>query len=282
VSELIGFDVDRVGIATITINRPDKRNAINESMMTAISESIDAAERDPVVKVILLRAVGGSFCSGYDLSNPDAFWGPHSADGLPGVMVGMRDRAELMRRVLYSLKPIVAEVGGDCLGIGMYFVLVADMAIVADDAAFGVPEERFGAAGTSWLYGFLLAQCGLKITNEIMLTGRRLAAQELLGWGLVNRVVPRTAVPAAARQACEAVCSLPREGIAAGRAAAHMAFSRLGLGDSFTSHYALLPYVASMTRREDEFDFHRVAAEEGLKVAVAKRDAEYEGEYWKW
>jgi enoyl-CoA hydratase/carnithine racemase len=164
----------------------------------------------------------------------------------------------------------------------MYFLLVADMAIIPDDAAFGVPEERFGAAGTSWLYGFLLTQCGLKVTNEIMLTGRRLAPQDLLAWGLVNRVVPRTDVAQAAREVCDAICSLPREGIAAGRVAAHLAFDRAGLAGSFTSHYALLPYIASMTRGDDEFDFHQVAVDEGIKAAVAKRDAENESEYWQW
>ena len=267
-------------IATITLDRPQKRNAMDQAMLYAVVDHVIAAEHDDRVKAILLQAEGPMFCSGFDLSGPDKFFG--DGEGHRSAIAAMRDRAELMRRYLFTLKPTIAKVQGDCIGVGLYFVLLSDLAIVADNASFGLPEERFGAAGTSWIFTYLASQCGLKATNEIMLTGRRLSAAELASHGLVNRAVAADQLDHAVAELCRALRSLPRDGIATGRVTAHMAYEALGIAQSFTPHYALLPYVASMQRTPDEFDFHQAIAERGVREAVAERDRVFGGDYWRW
>jgi enoyl-CoA hydratase len=155
--------------------------------------------------------------------------------------------------------------------------------VIADEGcAFGLPEERFGSGGTSWVYPFVAAQCGLKRANELLVTGRRFDAAEAERLGLINRVVPADELEAEVAELAKAVCSLPREGIASSRVVAHMSMDMLGYPGMFTPHYGVHPQVVMMERLEDEFDFRKRIGEVGFKQALADRDAFYAGRYWGW
>ena len=178
------------GIARIVMNRPEMRNALTDSMFDDIIDCLRRAEADDDVKVVVLRGEGPSFCAGFDLTQPDGFYGGAGARHRYAI-AKLRHRADVMKDFFYSMKPTIASVHGHCIGVGTYLVLVANLAIASDDAVFGFPEERFGSAGTTWVYPFLASQCGLKKANEVVMTGRKISADEAERLNIVNRVVAR-------------------------------------------------------------------------------------------
>jgi enoyl-CoA hydratase len=269
-------------VATIALNRPETHNALSDAMFEQIVAGAQRAAADDDVKCIVLRGNGKSFCSGFDLSNPDDFYGGAETKGARFAHRKLRRRADVMRELLYSGKPIIARVHRNCIGAGLYLVLVSDFCIASDDCVFGLPEERFGSGGTTWLYPFVAAQCGLKKANELLVTGRKFGASEAERLNLINRVVPEAELDTEVGELARAICSLPREGIASGRAAAHMTYDLLGYPGMFTFQYGLHPFAVVMQRSADEFDFRERIREVGLKRALAERDQVYGGRYWGW
>jgi enoyl-CoA hydratase len=270
------------GVARISLARPDRHNALTDEMFELVLQHLNQAGEDDGVKVVILQGEGRSFSSGFDMSNPDDFYGGAESMGARFAIRKLKRRADLMREILYSNKPTIARVQGNCIGAGMYLVLVCGFAIASDDAVFGLPEERFGSGGTSWIYPFVVAQCGIKKANEVLVTGRKLAAQEAEQLNLINRVVPRDELDTEVNELARAVCTLPREGIAASRVVAHMSYDTLGNPGMFTPHYGVHPLVVMMERGPDEFDFRKRIAEVSFKEALKERDEYYAGRYWGW
>lgn len=279
--EEVTYRVDG-NVATIALNRPERHNALTDPMFDEIVEGIRRAERDDAVKVVILKGEGASFSSGFDMSNPDDFYGGAETKGARFAIQTLRHRSEVMRNILHSGKPTIARVQRNCIGAGLYIVLVANFAIASEGTVFGLPEERFGSGGTSWIYPFVAAQCGLKKANELLMTGRKFDAEEAERLNLINRVVPAEELDEEVSELARAICSLPREGIASSRVVAHMSYELLGYGAMFTPHYGVHPHVVMMDREDDEFDFRKRIAAVGFKEAMAERDRIYEGRYWGW
>ena len=279
---MAGIDYSTEGsTAFVTLSRPEKQNALTGAMVREILAAVARAEADDDVKAVVLRGQGKSFCAGFDVSDPDDF------EGAPGEprrarIASLREKSEWMRRLLGSTKPLIVAVHGSCIGIGMYLVLVADFAIASDDAGIGMPEERFGSAGATWAYPFLILNVGLKRANEIVMTGRRLGAAEAAQMGLVNRVVPRDRLDAEVADLARALGSLPRDGIAVNRAARQLALASTGHLDAFTFHTAVHPLAEHLHREPDEFDFMRAIEKDGMRAALEERNRRFGGGWWGW
>ena len=184
-------------IATITLNRPDKLNAIDPAMVGELNAAMDAAEADDTVRVIVLRGEGRAFSAGFDLSvedpsgeNSEEFW-----------------RAELQRdfdvimRFWNSPKPTVAAVHGYCLGSAMEMAVACDITVAAEGCRFGAPEVKFGSGIVALVLPWLI---GPKAAKELLLTGDdNVPAQRAESLGLVNRVVPADQLDAEARRFAE-------------------------------------------------------------------------------
>ncbi|MGE4650797.1 MAG: enoyl-CoA hydratase/isomerase family protein [Myxococcota bacterium] len=269
-------------VATVALNRPETHNALSDEMFDLVAQGLSKAAADDDVKCVVLRGNGKSFSSGFDLSNPDDFYGGAEERGARFAHVKLRRRADVMREILYSGKPTIARVQRNCIGAGLYLVLVSNFALASEGTVFGLPEERFGSGGTTWLYPFVAAQCGLKKANELLMTGRKFLADEAERLNLINRVVPESELDEEVNELARAICSLPREGIASSRATAHMSYDMLGYPGMFTFQYGLHPHVVMMQRAEDEFDFRARISAVGLKKALAERDEIYAGRYWGW
>jgi enoyl-CoA hydratase len=250
-------------------------------MVREIPAAVERAERDDDVKAIVLRGEGKSFCAGFDVTDPSDF------EGAPGEprrarIASIREKSEWMRRLLVASKPLVVQVHGSCIGIGMYLVLVADFAIASEDAGIGMPEERFGSAGATWTYPYLILCVGMKRANEIVMTGRKLGAREAEAMGLVNRVVPRERLEAEVDDLAKALGSLPRDGIAVNRAARQLALSFTGHMDAFGFHAAVHPLAEHLRREPDEFDFMRQVEKDGMRSALEQRNHRFGGGWWGW
>jgi enoyl-CoA hydratase len=276
----IGYAIEG-SAAFVTLRRPEKQNALTGAMVREILDAVARAEADDDVKLIVLRGEGRSFCAGFDVTDPEDF------EGAPGEprrarIASLREKSEWMRRLLSAAKPLVVAVHGSCIGIGMYLLLVADFAIASDDAGIGMPEERFGSAGATWAYPFLILNVGLKRANEIVMTGRRLSADEAAQFGLVNRVVPRERLDAEVADLARALGSLPRDGIAVNRAARQLALASTGHLDAFAFHAAVHPLAEHLHREGDEFDFMRAIEKDGMRAALAERNRRFGGGWWGW
>jgi enoyl-CoA hydratase/carnithine racemase len=277
---VIDYQVDGA-TARVTIRRPEKHNALTAELVEALLAALERAGDDDEVKVVLLASEGPTFCAGFDISDRDAFDGSPDAKRRDRV-ADVAGKADWMRRMLTSRKPVVVAVQGPCIGIGMYLVLVADFALAAESAAFGLPEERFGSAGATWAYPFLILDIGLKRATEMVMTGRRYDAAEAHSIGLVTRVVPDAELGHAADDLARALASLPRDGLAVSRAVRELALASTGYLDTFSFHAVAHPLTERITREDDEFDFMAAVERDGMQAALAERDRRFGGGWWGW
>lgn len=187
--------VDRLdGIATLTMNRPEARNALDIRMREELVGALDEIERDPAARVVVLTGAGGHFSAGGDVKTMAA----HRHTAAEG-----RERVELLNRFVLRLfnfpKPTIAMVDGFAVGAGCNIALGCDMIVASDRAKFGEVFLKIGLVpdgGGTWLLQRLV---GLAKAKEMVLTAEIIDAAEALRIGLVNRVVPASELETATR-----------------------------------------------------------------------------------
>ncbi|HVA71468.1 MAG TPA: enoyl-CoA hydratase-related protein [Candidatus Limnocylindrales bacterium] len=186
-------------VATITLNRPDKRNAISPEMIDDLLVALDEAERGPA-RVVILTGAGKAFCAGMDLEALRALatqtHEQHIAD------------AERMGKMFYRVysfpKPIIAVVNGPAIAGGMGLATLCDFTLAAPEAKFGYTEARIGFL-PAVVSVFLLRQVGEKITRELLLTGKIFDAAEAHRLGLVTELVPQEKLMESARELAQSL-----------------------------------------------------------------------------
>lgn len=170
------------GILTVTINRPEARNALNDAVLSGLYEAFERADADREVRVVVLTGAGDkAFCAGGDLSK---FLDPSGADS------GQKDLFVRLFTKMYEMrKPILTRVQGACLAGGFGLALATDMVIASDNASFGTPEIKVGL-WPMMISAILYRDMSRKRAHELMYTGRTLSAAEALDWGIINAAVP--------------------------------------------------------------------------------------------
>jgi enoyl-CoA hydratase len=175
-------------VAVLTLNRPDKLNAVNAAMIDALDAALDAAEADESVRAIVLAGAGRAFSAGFDLDMG-------VGDGRPDPAAVRRALEKDFRVILRfwdSPKPTIAAVHGYCLGSAMELAMACDLTIASEDCRFGEPEVKFGSGIVALLLPWLI---GPKQAKYLLLTGEdRVSAAEAQSLGVVNRVVPAAAL----------------------------------------------------------------------------------------
>ena len=170
-------------LGLITLNRPDKLNAINKQMVGELNTALDLAESDQQVRVIILAGAGKAFSAGFDMELEENA----GAGGEHAVREELTRDFNLIMRFMEGPKPTIASVHGYCLGGAFEIALACDLTITSGDCRFGEPEVRFGSGIVALLLPWV---CGSKHAREILLTGsNRVTARQALQYGLVNSVV---------------------------------------------------------------------------------------------
>lgn len=172
---------DDGGVRTLTLARPERRNALNAELVVALTEALEAARRDDAVHVIVLRGDGPHFCAGGELGGLASGPAEHHAGRLAYV--------DLLRAFTTVGRPTVAVIQGKALGGGFGLALACDLAIAADDAELGTPEVRLGLF-PMMIMPLIIRHVGRKRALELMLTGGRLSAPEALAAGCLNQIAP--------------------------------------------------------------------------------------------
>lgn len=279
--ETVLYDKITSEIATVTLNRPHKHNALYPpDMFYEVTRKIGMAVDDDDVKVIILKGNGPSFCSGDDLNLApyDTF------GGAPGTRPSQRVRVKatltwingLYRSVLYCPKTIICQAHGWTIGVGLGILLGCDMTIAAESAKFGQRQQRVGFAGLSMGWQFiLLFTVGYKRMREWQLSGRTLDAQEAKEWGVVNYVVPDDKLEEETLRWAKAVALNPADGLMIAKTHLHMMFDLLGMPGQYSAGALAYPLFTNLKWEGEDFNFLKRRAELGVTKAFAEREARW-------
>jgi enoyl-CoA hydratase/carnithine racemase len=179
-------------VAAITLNRPERRNALSLELMLELVACLDEIGRDREIRVVILRGAGKVFCSGHDLNE------------MTGRDISEYRRifdvcSELMMKIQQIPQPVIAEVHGIATAAGCQLVASCDLAIAAEEAAFATPGVKIGLFCTTPMVALTRA-IGRKRALQMLLTGELIEARTAAEWGLVNQVVPAAELRAATAQ----------------------------------------------------------------------------------
>jgi enoyl-CoA hydratase len=258
-------------VRRLTMNRPGALNALDHGLVDGLSDAIRAAGDDDEVRVVILRGAGRAFCSGYDL-NEDADEGELDARHWHHSLTASLDK---MLEFTDCPKPTIAQVHSYCLAGGTDLMLACDLAVAADDAKFGYVDIRFGSGVVSM---FLPWVVGVRKAKELLFTGEdRLTADEALRVGLVNRVVPRDDLDEATLALANEIAKNEPFVVQTAKRAANRVWDVAGFRAAMTANIELdvMIETANLPARDE---FRRITQAEGLKAAIAWRDARFRDE----
>ena len=268
-AQLVTYAVDgRVGI--VTLNRPDKLNAISPELKSTLIERLHEADRDPATGVVVLRAEGRSFCAGYDIApNPARAARRHNALAWHE---SLTDDVRLEMTPWEMKKPVIASVQGHCLGGGCELVMMCDLTIAADDALFGEPEIRFSNVGPALVMPFII---GLKRARELLFLGDPIDAKTAREYGMVNRVVPRAELQAATMKFARRMALISSEALAGTKLAVNRGAEAAGFRSAIMAGLDILASVYA-ARTEVGTRFDEIREKEGLGAALRWRAKQLE------
>jgi enoyl-CoA hydratase len=180
-------ETDADGVALVTLNRRERLNALTLEMMDELLSVLAAIGRDDAVRVVILTGAGRGFCAGLDIQAADPFGQQTSVE----TIYGRQEKVASLALALRALpQPVIAAINGPAAGGGLALVLASDIRVAADDAVFAVSFVRIGLSGCDVGVSHLLPRIvGAGIASELMLTGRRVLADEAHQIKLVNRLV---------------------------------------------------------------------------------------------
>ncbi len=255
-------------VATLTLDRPRRLNAINKQMLLELQHALDTVEGDPELRALVVNGAGGNFSSGFDLSE--------QMEARPTGVEIWREILErdfgTITRFWHFSKPTIAAVSGYCLAGGCELALCCDITLASEDAIFGEPELKFGAGIVVMILPWLV---GPKHAKEIILRGMdRIPAQEALRIGLINRVVSVGELDSAALALARDIAVIDPHLVQQTKRAINRTFQIMGLVDALEAALDI-DLAIEGAGSADKIEFMQVARKDGLRAAIAWRDARF-------
>jgi enoyl-CoA hydratase len=259
---------DKVSI--VTLNRPEKLNAISPELMRQLLDAFARADAEAATSVVLLRAAGRSFCAGYDI-------GAKPADADDWRSDPIKAHQHLATQLAFEMvpwnmrKPVIASVQGHVMGGGCELVMLCDLTIAADNALFGEPEIRFSSVGPAIV---MPAVIGYKKARELLYFGDTIDAATARDLGMVNRVVPLAELKEKSVAWAKRLSLISPEALYATKLAINRGADAAGF--SHRIHIGL-DVVAPLYATKTEFGvlFRDIVAVEGVPAAVRWRAAQF-------
>lgn len=248
-TDVVTYRVDD-GIAVVTLNRPQYRNAQNSAMTYALDSALTRAVDDDEVKVIVLAGSGKHFSAGHDIGTPDrdhhvhfdnraVLWWDH-VDRTGGDQRYARESEVYLgmcRRWREIPKPVIAMVQGACIAGGLMLAWVCDLIVAADDAFFSDPVVRMGIPGVEYFaHPWVL---GPRFAKEILFTADRFTAQRAYEVGMINRVVPRAELERETMELATRIAAMPAFGLALTKKAVNQCEDQMGMRNGMDSVFGL-------------------------------------------
>jgi enoyl-CoA hydratase len=258
-------------IARVTLNRPEKLNAISWQMHEELSRALMQADRDPAIHVVTLRGAGRSFCAGYDISPPPGEGNTHAVGGhtmerdIWGLEQGLR-----MRNIIWEMhKPVIAGIHGHCLAGGTDVAFLCDIVIAAEDAKIGYPPVRALGSPVNHMWTYLV---GPQWAKRMLLTGDTISGAEAERIGLVLKAVPAEGLDDELSDLAGRMALIDVDLLAANKRIVNMALELMGahtMQRMATERDAIARQAPIVTQ------FYEMAKEKGLKAALEWRDAKF-------
>ncbi len=267
--ELILVDDPRPRVRRITLNRPEKRNALSNRLRGELFDALEAADRDPEVHVAVIRGAGKCFSAGYDLGSNNAEHQPFFSAGGDGFWP--RHVVEGAFRIWDLQKPVIAQVHGYCLAGGSELMAACDLAYVSEDAKVGYPPVRLMSPPDSQFHPWL---AGMRNAMELMLTGDSVDGAEAVRMGLANRCFPNDALEAGVLDLAERIAKIPSDLQQLNKRSVHRAMEIMGLRAAIRAGTEI---QALAFHQKSSRDYLKEFAK-GVTHALDKRDAKF-GDY---
>ncbi len=267
--EHIIVDSPLEGVSRITLNRPESRNALNNTLRGEIYSTLEANDNDESIRVTIIRGAGKAFCAGYDLkSNTNAERPFHTAGG-DGSWA--RHVVEGAFRVWDLAKPVIAQVHGYCLAGGTELATSCDLVYVAEDAQIGYPVVRSMSPPDNQFFPWIV---GMRKAMEMMLTGDAISGSEAVQYGFANRAFPIDDLETEVLKVAEKVAKIPTDLEQMNKRAVHRQMELMGMRAAIRqgTEIQALAFHTESTRGH----FKELAA--GLTDALSKRDGKF-GDY---
>lgn len=285
--ETILYNVDD-RVCHITLNQPEKRNALNWQMLDELSAALKAAEKDTDVRVIVLKGAGPCFCAGHNMADmgeapkhlDDRSWSEvamsDESDGL-GLSVWdsraqVQGHIEVPLEIWNNWKPVIAQVHAHCLGGGSGIALACDLLVASEDARIGYPPARSMAPGEE--IAMFAWHVGIKKAKELALTGDSLTAQEMLDYGIANYVIEADKLDAETTKIARRIANIDSELLMLSKTNMNRIFDHQGFSQTLKNAGE---YVSLAHYRKSIAEFNNTIREEGIKAAIEKRDAPFGG-----
>ena len=258
------------GVAVLTLNRPERVNAINRTMLGEIQAALDAVEADAEVRVLVVTGAGSAFSSGFDLKEQMEA----RPQGVAAWRKILRDDFDPVARFWSLSKPTIAAVRGACLASGCELALCCDITIAAEDAVFGEPELKFGAGIVVMMLPWIT---GPKQAKEIIFNGLdNVSAQEALRLGIVNRVVPNGTDLEVAMAMARHIAVIDPNLVRQTKLAINRAYQIMGMEEALEAALEI-DLAIEGPGSPDKQAFMDVARRDGLRAAISWRDARFAG-----
>src|SRR6266852_5815232 len=257
-------------VSVITLNRPEKLNAISADLLHQLLDAFRRADAEQATSVVLLQAEGRSFCAGYDI-------GARAPDADDWRSDPIKTHKHLSAQLDFEMvpwnmqKPVIASVQGHVMGGGCELVMLCDLTIAADNATFGEPEVRFSAVGPAIVMPMII---GYKKARELLYFGDTIDAGTALALGMVNRVVPLDELRTASLRWAKRLSLISPEALYTTKRAVNRGADAAGFR---TALYAGLDTVGPLYATKTEFGvkFREIVAAEGVPAAVRWRSGQF-------
>lgn len=258
------------GVARVVLNRPEQRNAQNETMILELDQVLQQAAADREVRVIVLAAAGPSFSSGHDMRlYPREEGALYRAPNAEGRWRYERDMYYDKCLAIWDLpKPTIAAVQGHCLAAGLMVAAMCDLIIASDDAQFGDPVCRMGAASVELLVHPWLV--GVRKAKEMLFTGDSLTAEEARILGLVNRVVPKDRLEQESMALAQRIAQMPPFALRLVKHSLNRTMDIMGFRNALNAHFDVHQVAHLTDEMQDRLE--RPRREKDFKKFLAERD----------
>ena len=256
-------------IATLTLNRPEKMNALSTELLAEFSQALDDVQDDQDINVLILTGAGRAFSAGFDIS-PGQETPFHPA-------TGYWDAKNLPARTIMKLwhlrQPTISAVHGFVLAAGNVLAMAADIVIASEDAMFGEPEIRMVGHSPAIMLPYMIP---FRHLHWLYYTGDTIDAQTAEKWSMVNKVVPNDRLRDEARQVAERIAKVPPYATQMMKRSIKDAYEKMGFTEAFEHHLTLRMIEALMPDVPEREALDAIRNEQGLKAFLQARDAPFQ------
>lgn len=261
------------GVGRVTLNRPEKLNALSSQLQSELIECLTYADEDPDIRVITLRGAGRAFCAGYDITPPqsdeDREITKARRSNIRSDTQRLQKTARLMTSIFDLSKPVIAGIHGHVIAGGTDLALHCDIIIAADDANIGFPPVRSMGTPPTHMWTYMV---GPQWAKWFMLTGETVSGKEASDMGLVWKSVPAEGLDAAVEDLAKKMAKIPWEMLAANKSIVNKALDLMGrnMMQVIAAETDAVAHQSPIVK-----EFNDISAQQGLKAALEWRDAPF-------